>query len=106
MLSQTHRPYEDSLWALHEEAREVFDSTLRDAALSRNHVPVRSPRVSNDRACTCRDGVDERVIYSTVFVESLEHADEEREIAACVHIEPVVGDSRAVKRACRNRWHP
>ncbi len=48
----------------------------------------------------------ERLVRPSALDQCAKHADEKREVAAGVHIEPVIGEPGAEQRALRDRRHP
>ncbi len=93
VLGQAHRPDEDARWARDEQLREVAHLGARRAAVPLELLPglrlARAPRPPRSRPCELatnpgrsRRGLEQR----------LEDAVQEGEVAAGVHLEPVVGE--------------
>ena len=88
-------------------SRERLDPLARACRSRVRSRPSRLPA-----ACALRLGEAGRALAHEGLVDAAaldqrpQHADEEREIAARVHVEPVVGEARAEQRARRDRRHP
>ena len=100
VLRQAHRPDEDRLRSLDQQTREGLDAGPRHAALGLDRVPaayLRPGRSTSAAPVVCAS-TNARSMPPCAR-QRLQHADEEREIAAGVDVEPVVGDRRAGDRA-------
>ena len=101
VLRQAHRPDEDGLRPRQEQPRERLDvgaARRRSRARCASQVVPRHRRSASARTAGVR--VDERRDRRRRRRARLQHADEEGEVAAGVHVEPVVGEPRAGRSRC------
>src|SRR5581483_12439214 len=106
VLSQSHRPDEHRVRPPTQEPRKVLDSLPGRAAVALNILPVDGLRCTTRLVKANRALAHEVLIDSTLFDKRAQYADEKRQIAAGIHLEPVVGKRRAGKGALRNRRNP
>ena len=106
VLRESHRPDEDRVRTIDQQPGKCLDPLAWSAALPLDLRPL-------DRlGLHARSVESDRVFAYEAFVdpaeceERTEHADEKREVAAGVHVEPMVGDRSPAQRALRDRRNP
>src|SRR5947199_97198 len=82
-----------------EQPREGLHAVARGAALTLEIVPAGGERAVARRLEANRALAHERLVHAVRLDERAKDADEKREIAAGVDVEPVVGERRAEERA-------
>ena len=106
VLREPHRPDEHGVRPLDEQPREGLHAVARGAALTLEIVPAGGERAVARRLEARRALAHERLVHAVRLDERAKDADEKREIAAGVDVEPVVGERRAEERAGGDRRNP